>query len=253
MELTTDLKNLLLDLKFHYLAENAAEVCSRATQSQTPYLDFINHIATLETVDKSRRSTERRLKESSIGKFKPLDQFDWRWPEQIDRTKIDRLLTLNFLKEATNIIIAGPQGLGKTMLARNLAWKAVMTGSTVRFTTAAKLVGDLGSVKEPGLFERRLGKYTKPDLLVIDEVGYLSFDCQAADILFEVVTRRYETGSIVMTTNIAFKDWNQIFPGAACLTALIDRLTHHCDILTIGGNSFRHKESLERNKIKASK
>jgi DNA replication protein DnaC len=93
------------------------------------------------------------------------------------------------------------------------------------------------------VFESRLAKYTKPQLLVLDEVGYLSFDCQAADLLFEVVSRRYEAGSIMMT----FKDWDKVFPGAACLTAMIDRLTHHCDILTIQGKSFRHKESSERN------
>jgi DNA replication protein DnaC len=97
------------------------------------------------------------------------------------------------------------------------------------------------------VFESRLAKYTKPQLLVLDEVGYLSFDCQAADLLFEVVSRRYEAGSIMMTTNMAFKDWDKVFPGAACLTAMIDRLTHHCDILTIQGKSFRHKESSERN------
>jgi DNA replication protein DnaC len=98
-------------------------------------------------------------------------------------------------------------------------------------------------VQEPRLFEQRMKKYNKPHLLVIDGIGYLSFD----DLLVEVITRRYETSSVIVTTNIAFKDWDQIFPAAACLTAMIDRLTHHCHIVTIQGNSFRHKESSERN------
>jgi DNA replication protein DnaC len=247
---TTDLTHDLEALKFHYLAQNLDDICSRAEQSKTPYKEFISHICRLEGVERSRRSTERRLYEAAIGKFKPLDQFDWRWPEKFDKGKIDKIMQLEFIKEAANLIIAGPQGLGKTMLARNIAWKAVMSGYTVRFTTTAKMVGDLGSAKEGSLFERRLNRYTKPQLLVLDEVGYLSFDCQAADLLFEVISRRYETGAIVMTTNIAFKDWDKIFPGAACLTAMIDRLTHHCDILSLQGNSYRHKESLERNKSK---
>lgn len=228
-----ELKQELESLKLHYLAENLKEICSRAEQAKTPYADFLAHIARLENVERSRRSTERRLREAHIGKFKPLDQFDWRWPEKIDKSRIERIMQLDFIKEFSNLIIAGPQGLGKTMLARNIAWKAVMSGYSVRFTTTARMVGDLGSVKEGMLLERRMARYTKPQLLILDEVGYLSFDCQAADLLFEVVSRRYETGSIVMTTNIAFKEWDKIFPGAACLTAMIDRLTHHCDIIKL--------------------
>jgi DNA replication protein DnaC len=249
----TDLQQLKADLisfRLHYLAENLEEICQRADQANGSHQEFLDHIVRLETVEKSRRSTERRLKEASIGKFKPMDQFDWRWPEQIDKTRIEQIMKLGFVKEAANLILAGPQGVGKTMLSRNIAWKAVMSGYTVRFTTTAKMVGDLGSAKQGSVFESRLAKYTKPQLLVLDEVGYLSFDCQAADLLFEVVSRRYEAGSIMMTTNMAFKDWDKVFPGAACLTAMIDRLTHHCDILTIQGKSFRHKESSERNSTK---
>lgn len=248
MEQTNEIKTNLIGLKLVYLADNFQEICSQADQANTGHLDFVERFSRLEIVEKIRRSTERRLQEARIGKFKPMDQFDWRWPEQIDKARIEQLLQLAFVKERANVIIAGPQGVGKSMLARNIAWKAIMTGCKVRFTSASRLVGDLGSVKANHLFESRISKYLKPDLLIIDEIGYLSFDCQAADLLFEVISRRYETGSIVMTTNIAFKDWGQIFPGAACLTAMIDRLTHHCHIITIGGNSYRHKESMERNK-----
>ena len=249
-EILQQLKSDLHSFKLHYLCDNLEEICQRADQAKTPYQDFLEHLVRLEIVERSRRSTERRLREASIGKFKHIDQFDWRWPDQIDKARVEQIMKLAFIKESSNLILAGPEGVGKTMITRNLAWKAVMSGYTVRFTTTAKMVGELGSAKLGSLFERRLAKYTKPQLLVLDEVGYLSFDCQAADLFFEVVSRRYEMGSIVMTTNMSFKDWDKIFPGAACLTAMIDRLTHHCDILTIHGKSFRHKESSERNKAK---
>jgi DNA replication protein DnaC len=155
---------------------------------------------------------------------------------------IERALTLDFIPEARNLILLGANGLGKTMLTKNIAYAAVLAGHTVVFRTAPELLADL-QCDSPALRRRKLAFYARPQLLCIDEVGYLSYDSSAADLLFEVVNRRYERGSIIITTNRVFKDWNTVFPNAACIATLIDRLTHHVDLLLIEGQSYRLRES----------
>ena len=129
------------------------------------------------------------------------------------------------------------------MLAKNLVHQAVLAGHSARFITASDLILDLTAQETARGLDRRLRAYARPALLCIDEIGYLSYDAHAADLLFQVVSRRYEQKSIVLTTNLAFKDWNTIFPNASCAVALIDRLTHHAEILTIEGESYRKREA----------
>ena len=136
----------------------------------------------------------------------------------------------------------GANGLGKTMIAKNIAYSAVTAGQSVLFRTASDLLADL-ECDSPQLRRRKFSYYARPRLLCIDEVGYLSYDSSAADLLYEIVNRRYERNSILITTNRAFKDWNAVFPNAACIATLLDRLTHHADITLIEGQSFRVRES----------
>ncbi|MCM2334542.1 MAG: ATP-binding protein, partial [Anaeromyxobacteraceae bacterium] len=170
--------------------------------------------------------------------------FDWAWPKRIDREAVESAVSLDFVEKAHNVVLVAPQGLGKTMVAQNIANAAVLAGHSVLFTTAAQLLLDLGAQESARALDQRLRHYcNRTGLLVIDEIGYLSYDNRNADLLFQVVSRRYERRSIVITTNLAFGEWPTIFPNAACTTALIDRLVHHSEIISIEGESYRKREA----------
>ena len=206
-----------------------------------------------EEYERARRSLERRLAESHIGRFKPLRDFDWAWPKCCDRSAIEALMSLDFLKEPNNVILVAPNGLGKTMIAQNVAHQAVIAGHSVLFTTAGHMLGDLAALDSDSALRRRLRHYARPRLLVIDEVGYLSYSNRHADLLFELVSRRYEQSSTLITTNRPFAEWHKVFPNAACVVSLVDRLIHHAEIHRLDGESYRHKEAQERAAARAAK
>ncbi len=206
-----------------------------------------------EETERARRSLERRLRCAHIGRFKPLVDFDWAWPTQCDQRAIAELMTLDFLGSATNAILVGPSGLGKTMIAQNLAHQAILQGHNVLFATAGQLLGDLAGLDSDSALRYRLRRYAAPDLLVIDEVGYLSYSNRHADLLFELINRRHEKKSTLITTNKSFSEWSEVFPNASCVVAMIDRLVHHAEIIPIKGESYRHKEAQERAAAKSRK
>jgi DNA replication protein DnaC len=162
-------------------------------------------------------------------------------------------MALDFLKDATNVIVVGPNGVGKSTLARNIAHHALIHGHTVLFTSAGQLLGDLAALDSDSTLRRRLRHYAGPDLLAIDEVGYLSYSNRHADLLFELVSRRYERKSTLITTNRPFAEWREVFPNAACVVSLVDRLVHNAEILAIEGESYRLKEAQERSEQRAQK
>lgn len=212
---------------------------------------WIESLITWEEQERARRSLERRLSSAHIGRFKPLAEFDWQWPEQCDRTAISELMTLAFLSTAANAILVGASGLGKSTIAKNIAHQAVLKGHTVLFTTASQLLGDLAALDSDSALRRRLKYYAAPTLLVIDEVGYLSYSNRHADLLFELINRRYEHKSTLLTTNKSFAEWSEVFPNAACVVELIDRLVHNAEIIAFKGQSYRHKEAKERAEQRA--
>ena len=207
---------------------------------------WLREVLSLEEHERQKRSLERRLRRSRIGPFKPMADFDWSWPKKIDREAIDELFTLGFLKTGHNGVLVGPNGVGKTMILKNLAHQAVVRGHTVRFSTASDMLADLAAQGSSAALARRLRRYTVPALLCIDEVGYLSYDNRYADLLFEVVTRRYDTQKpLLLSTNKAFADWGQVFPHAACVVTLVDRLVHRAEVIEIEAESYRLKEAKE--------
>ena len=213
---------------------------------------WLARVLEIEDTERARRSLKRRLDNSRLGAFKPIADFDWAWPAKCDRSLIEELFSLAFIEEAANVVLIGPNGLGKTMLLKNLAHQAVLHGHSARFTLASDMLHDLAAQDSSVALARRLRRYTGPRLLAIDEVGYLSYDARYADLLFEVVTRRYEQQrSILLTTNKAFGEWNQVFPNAGCVVTLVDRLLHRAEIVALEGKSHRLKEAQERAAQKA--
>ena len=239
------LKQRLRRLNLYGLLAHIEEI------AQEPWLAGVLEI---EESERLRRSFKRRMDNARLGAFKPMADFDYDWPKELDRSLLDELFTFTFLEQAANVVIVGPNGLGKTMIAKNLLHQAVLRGYTARFTAASDMLHDLAGQDSSTLLARRLRRYTTPLLLGVDEVGYLAYDTRYADLLFEVITRRYQLRRpLVLTTNKAFGEWNQVFPNATCVVALIDRLVHRSEILAIDGDSYRLKEAKERAAHRADK
>jgi len=228
------------ELKLHGLIAHWQEVTDEQHTLLSQWLSW-------ELAERKQRSLDRRLSSAKLGRFKPLTEFNWQWPGRIDQPAVQRLMQLDCLTEASNIIILGSNGVGKSTIAQNLGYKAVMQGHTVLFTTAANMLNDLASQDGDNALRRRLTYYAKPKLLLIDEVGYLSYSNRHADLLFEIINRRYEKNATLVTTNRPFSEWNEVFPNAACVVSLIDRLVHHSEVLAIEGKSYRMKEAQEQD------
>ncbi len=213
---------------------------------------WLQKVLEIEDDEKTRRSLAHRVHIAGIGPFKPVADFDWKWPRKVEREQVEELFSLDFISEGANVVMLGPNGVGKTMMLRNLAHRALHDGRTVIARSASDLLADLVKQESSAARARRLAAYVLPQLLCIDEVGYLSYDARHADLLFEVVSRRYDKSrSILLTTNKPFAEWPTTFPNAACVVTLVDRLLHRAEVITIDGESYRLREAEERQKQKA--
>jgi DNA replication protein DnaC len=250
---TTELAEALREIGLRSFEDSLDDFVAHATTARWSVVQILEQIVSAERSERARRSVERHLGRAHIGRFKPMCDFDWNWPKAIDREAIERILTLGFLERSENVVLVAPQGLGKTMIAKNVVHAAVLAGHSALFVTASDLLLDLSKQETGRALDRRLRHYAAYHVLAVDEIGYLSYDNSAADLLFQIVTRRYERRPLILTTNLAFSAWATVFPNAACATALIDRLTHHAEIVAIEGESYRKREAEQRKTARRAK
>jgi DNA replication protein DnaC len=236
----------LLYLKLSYFREYHQPLAKEALEKNWTQLDFLSRLVEGETLRRKDRATQRRIQAARFPIIKTLEQFNWTWPKKINRAQVHNLFRLSFLKDKANVIFMGGAGLGKTHLATALAHEGCLSGHSVLFTTAIDIVNTLAAAQSTHRLKSELKKYLSPSIVLIDELGYLPIDKTGADLLFQVFSQRYETGSTIVTTNQAYKNWARIFNNDATLTsAVLDRLLHHAETITIEGKSYRMKDQID--------
>lgn len=234
------------ELQLLFVRENWAALTHEATQHHWTFARFLGALLEGEIHRRQDNRVRRRIKAARFPVLKRLEDFDWNWPKKINRPQVQELFGLAFLQEHANVILLGGVGLGKTHLAIALGYAACLQGHSVRFTTAVDIINTLAAAQANHLLKHELKKYLAPTLLIMDEVGYLPIDKTGADLLFQVLSQRYESGSIVLTTNQPYKRWSSIFNNDATLTsAILDRLLHHAYTLTLEGRSYRMKDQIQ--------
>ncbi len=240
---TPDLSSALRTLGFRTPNDALSALITHGTKSRLSPVEILEQLVALERRERDARNLACRTKVATLGRMNTLDRFDWAHPRKVDRELYEQLLGLEFIDRKYNVLLRGPSGVGKTTLAQNLGLEALKRGYSVRFTTLATALADLLKQESLPALERRLRRYTTPALLILDEIGYLPCDSRAADLLFNIISRRHQERSTIITTNLAFKQWGSIFPGAACVAALVDRFTEHCHVIDVDADSWRQRKS----------
>lgn len=230
-------------LKLPYIRDHFESAAKQAVEKEWSHVQYLANMVEGEAIQRQDRAIHRLIGKARFPIIKTLDQFRWNWPTKINRMQIQNLFRLTFVGDKSNVILLGGVGLGKTHIALALGHAACLDGHSVLFTTAIEAINALSAAQAAGRLAQELGKYTKPKLLILDELGYLPIDKKGADLLFQIFSSRYELGSMIITTNRAFKDWPEIFNNDSTLTsAILDRLLHHAEPVVIEGKSYRMKE-----------
>jgi DNA replication protein DnaC len=242
----TQLDVQLQRLHLQYIQSNYQTLTRKAAEQQLSYLDYLAQLVEGEFTTREMRSIERRIKNARFPVRKTLDDFQWSWPKKINRLQIQNLFRLDFIATCTNVVMIGNVGLGKTHLSIALGHAACTSGHSVLFTTAIDVINALASAQSAGQLKREIRRYVKPAVLIVDELGYLPVDKHGADLLFQIISGRYERAPTVINTNRTYKHWAQIFNNDSTLTsAILDRIMHHVDTVIIEGKSFRMKDEVE--------
>jgi DNA replication protein DnaC len=233
-------------LKLPFIREHCQTLATQAAEKQLPHIDYLEKLADGEAAFRRDRSIQRRIQQARFPVIKTLDQFNWSWPKKVNRLQVKNLFRLQFVADKANVIFLGGVGLGKTHLAAALGYQACLEGHSVLFATAIDVINTLTAAQAAGRMKAELKKYTRPAVLILDELGFLPIDKTGADMLFQVISLRYEQGALVITSNRAFKGWPEIFNNDSTLTsAILDRLLHHAETVIIEGKSFRMKDTIE--------
>jgi DNA replication protein DnaC len=244
--LETRLKEQLTALKLLHLHEHYADLATQAAAKQWTHVDYLARLMEGEAQRRQELTIARRVAAARFPCLKTLDQFNWSWPKKINQAQVQNLFRLSFLENNANVILMGGVGLGKTHLASALGHAACLAGHSVLFASAVDIINTLSAAQAAHRLKAELKRLLSPRLLVVDEVGYLPIDKVGADLLFQVISQRYEKGSLVLTTNQPYKQWPKIFNNDSTLTsAVLDRLLHHAETVVIEGKSYRMKDQIE--------
>jgi len=232
-------------LKLNFIIDQHGPLATEAARQQWDHLEYLRRLAEGEYNTQRQRRIQARIKSARFPVIKTLEQFNWTWPRKINRLQVQNLFRLEFLAQNSNVVFLGNVGVGKSHLATALGYAACLEGHSVFFAGAIEVINDLQGAQKNGGLKRALKKYLHPQLLILDEVGYLPIDQKGADLLFQVISQRYERGSIVLTTNKPFKQWGAIFNNDSTIaSAVLDRLLHHADTVVIDAASYRMKDQV---------
>jgi DNA replication protein DnaC len=236
----------LQSLRLDHIAAQAWELAAQAAGAGWSHMDYLARLVEGQCHLRNDRAVARRIKSAKFPVIKTLEGFDWSWPKKINRAQIEHLFGLGFLKQNANVCFVGNVGCGKSHLATALGYHACLQGLSVLFTNTIAAINTLNAAVDTGCFKSAMKRYLRPALVVLDEVGYLPIDQRGADLFFQIISQRYESGSIILTTNRTFKDWPAIFNNDTTITsAVLDRLLHHAETVIIEADSYRMKDKIE--------
>lgn len=242
------IENKLATLKLNYFTENYLAAAQLAAESGMTHLEFLAELLDGEIAARDVRAVERRLRNAKLPFEKSMEQFQWSHPDKINRMQIENLMHLDFIDKKVNVMLIGSCGVGKSYIAMALTRQACLKGYNALFTSAIEIVNHLTAARATNCLDKALKKYLTPALLCCDELGFLPLDKLGCDLLFQVVSQRYERGSMIITSNRAFKNWIEIFNNDAIVTsAILDRLLHYSEVVAIEGPSYRMKEHGGKN------